>query len=424
MKILIVGNGGREHALTWKIHQSPLIDQIFVTKPNAGQSEISKGIDIAPTDIDRLLDFATTQRIDLTVVGPEAPLAMGIVDRFESEGLLIYGPNKRAAQIETSKCFAKKFFAKNGIPTAEFATFSTPEDAKKFIRAHDFTKIVIKADGLAAGKGVIICDTPEKAIEAIINLMEVEQFGKARRKIVIEEFLEGEEISFIVMTDGKQILPLETARDYKRAYDSDKGPNTGGMGAYSPSTQVSPNLYEKVMSEIFQPTITGLQKKGITYKGTLFAGLILTKDGIKILEFNARFGDPETQALMVRLQDDIVPILKQIAEGHLTTTSLKWSPEPSVCIVMASEGYPLSYESGKTITGLDRSAHPQDVTIFHAGTQRRNHHIVTSGGRVLCVSAMRPTMKETIRSAYMACNTIHFDNQYFRHDIAREVIAE
>lgn len=422
MKILVVGSGGREHALAWKLKQSPKADIVYVAPGNAGTAMESsvENVDISATDIEGLLDFAKTEGIDLTVVGPEAPLVLGITDLFEREGLRCFGPSKDAAQLEGSKAFTKDFLARHEIPTAAYESFTDMDAALKYLDKVG-APIVIKADGLAAGKGVVVAMTEAEAQEAVHDMLGNNAFGDASSKIVIEEFLAGEELSFIVMGDGNTILPMATSQDHKARDNGDKGPNTGGMGAISPASNINTVLHNRIMDEVIKPTLKGLEKDGITYVGFLYAGLMIDKDGNpKVLEFNCRFGDPETQPIMYRLNTDLVDLCNAALDEKLHLTSADWNPQTAVGVVMASGGYPLEYKKGYTIDGLLK--HKRDTKVFHSGTKRDGNDIQTNGGRVLCVVATGDSAREAQTKAYERVKTIEWQDVYYRDDIAYRAV--
>lgn len=424
MNILIIGSGGREHALAWKVSQSPLLRKLYCAPGNAGTQSIAENVPIAPDDIPALLDFAAGQKIDLTVVGPEAPLTMGIVDEFEKRGLKIFGPNKNAAELEGSKIFAKQFMARHRIPTARFEIADSAEQAKKIITSGRFAfPLVIKADGLAAGKGVIICRNPKRAEEAIHTVMVEKKFGEAGNRLVVEEFLTGKEASFIVITDGIKVFPFVTTMDHKAVYDGDKGPNTGGMGAISPSPYIDQEMFDRIVNTTVFPTVTRMLEEGRRFKGVLYVGLMLTADGPKVLEYNCRFGDPETQPQMLRMQGDLVELLLSAVEGNVLEKEVEWSSNTAGCVVAASGGYPLKYEKGKIIEGLEEAAAFPGVVIFHAGTVLRDGKYYTNGGRVLNVCASERTLAETMDKIYKALSRIFFEAMHWRRDIGalREV---
>jgi phosphoribosylamine--glycine ligase len=417
MKVLVIGSGGREHALAWKLRQSPRVREVFCAPGNAGIAETAQCVDIGATDIDRLLSFAGEMGIDLTVVGPEEPLCRGIVDRFEEAGLRIFGPRKQAAELEGSKVFSKRIMTQYMIPTANARTFDDEERARQYLQAADYP-LVIKADGLAAGKGVFIATDYEDACGALDACMVDRTFGDAGRRVLVEEYLQGEETSVLAFTDGKTIAVLPTARDYKRAYDGDEGPNTGGMGAYSPSEALSDDVMDHVVGQILVPTVHAMNREGRRYKGMLYAGLMITKGGPKVLEFNVRFGDPEAQPVLMRLTSDLVGILEAVLDERLDEVELEYDERAACCVVMASEGYPGSSRLGRPITGLDRVATGPDLQVFHAGTARRGDEVVTSGGRVLGVTALGATVAEARTRAYTAVGHIQWEGCRYRKDIA------
>lgn len=418
MKILIVGSGGREHALAWRISMSPRVEKIYCAPGNGGTRLVAENVPLAETDLAGLADFAEREKIGLTVVGPEIPLAMGLADEFENRGLKVFGPSKKAAEIEGSKVFAKEFMARHHIPTGRFKVTDDFEQAKKILASGEFGfPVVVKADGLAAGKGVVVCATQQKAEETAGEMLVQKKFGLAGRRIVIEEFLRGREVSFIVITDGLRVQPLVTAMDHKAAYDGDKGPNTGGMGAISPSPLMTEKLFNEVMSTVITPAVTRLLEEGRRFKGVLYAGLMITEAGPRVLEFNGRFGDPETQPQMVRLESDLVDLLEAAVDEDILRAEVRWSAKPSGCVVVASGGYPVHYEKNKIISGLDRAEAVPGVTIFHAGTKFENDHYQTSGGRVLGVCASEETLAATMGKIYEACGRIYFEAMYYRRDI-------
>jgi len=415
MKILIVGSGGREHALVWKISQSKRVSKIFAAPGNPGMNNLAESVDIKPSNIIELADFAQEAKIDLTVIGPEQPLALGIVDEFNSRNLKIFGPTQKAAMIETSKSFAKEFMRKNNIPTPAFKIINSAVDALEYFRTAKFP-LVIKADGLAAGKGVYICQKIEEAEDGIKEIMIDGKFGKAGERVVIEEFLDGQEMSFMVVCDGKRILPLATSMDYKKALENNKGPNTGGMGAISPAPLISQDLFNTIMKSIIEPTVSGLKFENKKYKGVLYAGLMITQEGPKVLEFNARFGDPETQVVLMRLKSDLVDILEGSADENLFDVNADWDENVSGCVVLAVKGYPNKYVKGQKIQGLER-AKVMGLEVFHAGTAQTKDDLVTSGGRVLNICAAAPTLKETMDKIYNGISFIAFEDMFFRRDI-------
>ncbi len=422
MKVLIVGSGGREHALAWKLVQSPRLDKLYCAPGNAGIAQLADCINIEADDIELLCNFARKEKIDLTVVGPEKPLVIGIVDRFRSNSLKIFGPTRKAAALEGSKVFSKALMRKYGIPTAEFKSFNSLDHAKRYIGFLNRPP-VIKADGLAGGKGSIVCKTQEEALEAAENIIKKKVFGEAGGKIVIEEFLEGEEVSILAFTDGSTIAPLEAAQDHKALYDGDKGPNTGGMGAYSPVPIVTDELCRVIEKDILVSTVHAMNREGRPYKGVLYVGLMLTPAGPKVLEYNVRLGDPETQPLLMRLKGDLLPTLLAVAEGKLETIDFEWDPRSAVCVVMASGGYPGKYEKGEAINGLDAVSEADDVVVFHAGTTSRQGKTVTNGGRVLGVTAIGDDIQEAQRKAYDAAAKISFNGAYYRKDIGAKALS-
>jgi phosphoribosylamine--glycine ligase len=423
MNILIIGNGGREHALAWKASQSPLADRVFVAPGNAGTAlePALQNVDIAATDIPALLAFAQKENIGLTIVGPEAPLVKGVVDAFRQAGLKIFGPTKAAAQLEGSKAFTKDFLARHQIPTAEYQNFTDVELALQYVQAKG-APIVIKADGLAAGKGVIVAMTQEEAEAAVRDMLAGNAFGDAGHRIVVEEFLDGEEASFIVMVDGEHVLPMATSQDHKRVGDGDTGPNTGGMGAYSPAPVVTAEIHQRVMDEVIWPTVRGMAAEGNVYTGFLYAGLMIGKDGQpKVIEFNCRFGDPETQPIMLRLQSDLVELCLAACDGTLDKQDSRWDDRPALGVVLAAGGYPGDYRTGDVIHGLPLEALP-DGKVFHAGTRLENDRALTNGGRVLCVTALGKDIAEAQRRAYELATPISWEDSFCRHDIGYRAI--
>jgi len=417
MKILVIGGGGREHAIVWKLSQSKVVDKIYCIPGNAGISEVAECLEIESKDISALLDFVKYEWIDLTVVGPEDPLAKGIVDVFQKEGRRIIGPNQAGAQIESSKVFAKDFMKRHKIPTAEYKIFTSYTHAEEYIRLKG-TPIVIKADGLAAGKGVFVCQNYDEAVDALRIIMKEKVFGSAGDKVVIEECLKGQEVSYLVFTDGKSIVPMVTSKDHKRLLDNDEGPNTGGMGTFSPNPAVTPELEQEILETVIKPTIKGLKSEGIIYKGILYAGLMIVNGKPYVLEFNCRFGDPETQVILLRLETDIIDIFMAISEQRLSKVNVKWSDEASLCVILASEGYPGKYRKGLPITGLEMVKGLKDVIVFHAGTKfNKEGAIVTSGGRVLGVTALGNDLQEARQKAYSAVGLINFEGMQYRKDI-------
>ncbi len=420
MKVLIVGSGGREHALAWKVAQSEKVGKVYGAPGNPGIAQIGECVDIKPTEIEKLADFAEREGIDLTIVGPEAPLVAGITDEFEKRGLKVFGPSKAAAQLEGSKAFAKKMMKKYGVPTAEFQVFDDPEKAKEYIRKVG-APIVVKADGLAAGKGVVVAQTVDEAIEAVDRIMVEKVFGEAGNRVVVEECLKGEEASYLVITDGERFVPLATAQDHKAVFDGDRGPNTGGMGAYSPAPVLSPEMEKEVQEKVIKPILKGMAKEGMPFKGILYAGLMITEEGPKVLEFNVRFGDPEAQAILRRLEDNLVDVALSVVEGKLVG-ELHWRPETSICVVLASKGYPGKYEKGKVITGIEEAEKIPTVVVFHAGTAVKDGKLVTNGGRVLNVTALGKDIVEARERVYEAVERIHFDGMHYRTDIGLKAV--
>lgn len=417
MKLLVIGSGGREHALTWKLSQSAGVDRIFCAPGNAGTEELAENVAIPANDLPALVRFAKENDVDLTVVGPDDPLAAGVVDLFQAEKLRVFGPIKSAARLESSKIFAKELMREQQIPTATAETFSESEPAIRYAEQLKFP-IVIKADGLALGKGVIIAPDMKTARSTIDEMMNERRFGQAGRRIVIEEFLRGTECSLHALVDGKSYRLLETARDHKRAFDGDKGPNTGGMGAFSPANNWNSELAAQFDEIIMKPLLRGLNEKNVEFRGLLFPGLMITADGPRVLEFNCRFGDPETQAILPRLKSDLLPLLEAMIDGKIANQSIKWDERACVGVVLASGGYPDKYETGKPISGLEEAAKLPDVQIFHAGTKRVNGKIVTAGGRVLAVTALGSTLDAARTRAYEAIAQIHFEGCHYRRDIA------
>ncbi|MFN3478963.1 MAG: phosphoribosylamine--glycine ligase [Thermodesulfovibrionales bacterium] len=420
MKVLVVGGGGREHAIVWKLSQSRHVDKIYCMPGNAGIAEIAECIDVN-NDFEALLDFVKYEWIDLTIVGPEAPLSKGIVDIFEKEGRKIIGPNREASRLEASKVFAKDFMRRYGIPTAQYRVFTSYVHAEDYVRFKG-APIVVKADGLAAGKGVFVAKTIDEAIDALRLIMKEKAFGEAGERVVIEDCLDGEEASFMAFCDGRTIIPMVSSQDHKRVFDNDEGPNTGGMGAYSPAPVITKEIEDIVMKKIMNPVIKGMIAEGMRYKGILYAGLMI-KDGLPyVLEFNCRFGDPETQPVLTRLQTDLVDISFAILEERLSEMEIKWRPDASVCVVLASRGYPGKYDKGKIIKGLDKFKDTKDLFIFHSGTAYNNGDVITAGGRVLGVTALGKDIAEARERAYNAVGDIHFEGMHFRKDIALKAL--
>ncbi|MGA1823560.1 MAG: phosphoribosylamine--glycine ligase [bacterium] len=423
MKILVIGSGGREHALVWKLSQSPSAPELICIPGNAGIAQLAECIEENVTNLDALLEIAKDRSIDLTVVGPELPLSLGIVDKFTSHGLAIFGPSREAARLESSKAFAKKIMFDNNIPTASYRLFNQSDSAIEYIKKIK-GPFVIKADGLAAGKGVFVCDSISEGIKAVKIIMEDHFFGEAGNQIIIEEYLQGEEASFLAFTDGNSVVPMASSQDHKALYDGDKGPNTGGLGAYSPAPIISQALHEEIMDRIMIPTIEGLKKLGILYKGILYAGLMIYNGKPKVLEFNVRFGDPEAQPILMRLQNDLVEVLYACINGTLHQIDLTWRKESAVCVVAASDGYPGPYHKGYPIDGLaEKKDNSENVSIFHAGTKKEGDKIVTAGGRVFCVTALADNLTHAINTAYSSLSTIHFEGIYYRKDIGKKGLA-
>ncbi len=420
MKILVIGNGGREHALVWKITQSPLVQKIYCAPGNAGTSKLAENIPIAATDIERLLSFANDNRIDLTVVGPEDPLVKGIVDEFEKLGLKIFGPGKSSARLEGSKVFAKNLMQKYGIPTAGYAVFRKAENAYRYIDGIVSFPVVLKASGLAAGKGVLICKTREETKSGIRSLMEEKIFGSAATEVIVEEYLEGDELSLFAICDGANYILLSSSQDHKKILDGDKGKNTGGMGAYAPAPLATSHLIETVKQKIIEPTLSAIAIEAKPYKGVLYFGLMINKDLVNVLEYNCRFGDPETEVVLPLLKSDLVPILLAAAEGNLRGINVNFHEGWAIDVVLASGGYPDTYDKGKIIQGLDRL--PEDIMVFHAGTQVKEGKVVTSGGRVLNVVATGSDFAEIKRHVYEQIKSIHFEKMYYRKDIGYRTI--
>ena len=424
MKVLVIGNGGREHALTWKAAQSDLVSEVFVAPGNPGTAlePKTKNVNIGVCDIDALADFAEKEKIDLTIVGPEAPLVAGIVDEFKKRNLKIFGPTKAAAQLEGSKSFTKDFLMRHNIPTAKYKNFTDVNEALSYLDSVEIP-VVVKADGLAAGKGVIVAQTRQEAKDAVKDMLSGNAFGEAGCKVVIEDFLSGEEASFIVMVDGKNVLPMATSQDHKRVGDGDQGPNTGGMGAYSPAPVVTKTVYDRVMEQIIYPTVKGMAAENNEYVGFLYAGLMIDDAGNpKVIEFNCRFGDPETQPIMMRMKSDLVELCDAACDGKLDTKTCEYDERPAVGVVLAAEGYPQSPRKGDVISGLESAAEPGSK-IFQAGTKQTDGKVVTSGGRVLCATALGSDIKEARNNAYKLAETVSWNGMFYRNDIAYRAIA-
>lgn len=425
MRVLVVGYGGREHAIAWKLKQSSVVTELFCAPGNPGIGEVADLVPIDASNIVELADFAFQTSIGLTIVGPELPLDLGIVDEFRKRDLQIFGPNKAAAELESSKVFAKEFMKKHSIPTPRFFIANGFDDAMLVLDKGIFEyPVVLKADGLAAGKGVVICEDQAQARHTLELMMIDRRFGNAGDRIVIEEFLQGQEISFQVISDGKRVLPLATSQDHKRLNNGDSGPNTGGMGAYSPALYLNRDLHQRVMNEIILPCISGMSQEGRTFRGLLYAGLMLTKDGPKVLEFNVRFGDPETQALLPRIACDLGELFLAAVQGKLDETKVEWKKEAAVCVVLASEGYPNDPHIGKEITGISDAAALGSVNVFHAGTKKQNGKLISAGGRVLGVTATSPHLSGACELVYQAVSKINFDGKHYRSDIAKKALEQ
>jgi phosphoribosylamine---glycine ligase len=424
MKVLVVGNGGREHALAWKIRQSPLVHELYCAPGNAGISASADCVPIESSNIVELADFAQTMRIDLTVVGPELPMVLGIADEFHRRGLTIFCPSRAAAELEGSKAFAREFMERHKIPAPGHAICTSIEEARAFLKKAPFGfPIVLKADGLAAGKGVLILNDAAEAEAAVTEMMTDKKFGMAGARVVFEEFLNGEEVSFLVFSDGAKVVPMVSAQDHKRALDGDQGPNTGGMGAVSPATNLSIEVHKQIMHDIVLPTIKGMADEGRRYQGVLYAGIMLTDKGPKVLEFNARFGDPEAQVILARMRSDVVPVLMGVADGHLPDAKIEWAKESAVCVILASQGYPDSPVTGKVVNGLETLTDSAELIVFHAATAQRDGKVVTVGGRVLGVTGLAPTLDGAIQRAYEASSQLSFEGIHYRKDIGRKALA-
>jgi phosphoribosylamine--glycine ligase len=424
MKVLVVGNGGREHALVWKIRQSPLVKEVYCAPGNAGIEPLADCVPIETSNIVELADFAQTIRADLTVVGPELPMVLGIADEFGRRGLTIFCPSRAAAEIEGSKAFAREFMQRHKIPSPGYEICTSPEEARGFVARAPFGyPMVIKADGLAAGKGTVLAKDQTEAQAIVAQMMTDRKFGTAGSKLVMEEFLDGEEVSFLVFSDGAKVVPMVSVQDHKRAFDGDQGPNTGGMGTVSPATNLSMDVHKQIMQEIVLPTIAGMNHEGRRYQGVLYVGLMMTDLGPKVLEYNARFGDPETQVIVARMRSDIVPVLLGVAGGQLKDTKIEWSKEPAVCVVLASRGYPDAVETGKPVEGLDALTGAEDVVVFHAATANRDGEVVTVGGRVLGVTALGQNLQTAIQRAYEAAGKVSFDGMHYRKDIGQKALS-
>ncbi|TLN14519.1 phosphoribosylamine--glycine ligase, partial [bacterium] len=416
MKVLVIGSGGREHALVWKLSQSPKVTKIFAAPGNAGTSSLAQNVDISSEDVEGLLAFAKKESIGLTVVGPEAPLTLGLVDVFAKNGLRAFGPTGAAARLEGSKSFCKAAMVRFGVPTAEYGEFTDPEKAKDYIKAKG-APIVVKADGLAAGKGVIVAMSVAEALDAVDSILVGREFGDAGKLIVVEEYLEGEEASFLAFCDGKTVVPMDSSQDHKRIFDNHEGPNTGGMGAYSPAPVVTPELFDEIMEKVMKPMVDGMAREGNPYVGILYGGIMVKNGRPKVLEFNCRFGDPECQPIVIRLKSDLVDILEACIDGRLSEITLEWDKRATVCVVIASKGYPGDYPKGIAIEGLASAAKEKDVVVFHAGTKEEGGKVVTNGGRVLGVTALGETVAAAIANAYRAVDKISWPGMQDGRDI-------
>jgi phosphoribosylamine--glycine ligase len=424
MKVLVVGNGGREHALVWKIRQSPLVKEVYCAPGNAGIAGLADCVPIDTSNIIEVADFAQTIRADLTVVGPELPMVLGIADEFNRRGVPIFCPSRASAEIEGSKAFARDFMTRHEIPSPRYVICSSPEEAEQALKKGGLGyPLVLKVDGLAAGKGVSVAKNKAEAQAAAAEMMSDKKFGTAGAKLVLEEFLPGEEVSFLVFSDGARVVPMVSVQDHKRVNDDDEGPNTGGMGTVSPSTSLSLDMHKQIMQEIILPTIAGMSSEGRKYQGVLYAGLMITDKGPRVLEFNARFGDPETQVIMARMRSDIVPILQGVAEGHLKETKIDWAKEAAVCVVLAARGYPDAPETGHEIRGLDALQGESDVMVFHAATVRKDDKVVTVGGRVLGVTALGANLDAAVQRAYQVVKKVSFEGVHYRKDIGQKALA-
>jgi phosphoribosylamine---glycine ligase len=421
LRVLLVGSGGREHALAWKLAQSPRLGQLYAAPGNPGIARVAECVPVRADDVTAVVDLAERKRIDLTVVGPEGPLALGLVDALEARGRPVFGPSRAAAALESSKVFAKQLFVRYGIPTARFGIFDDPRTARAFVEELG-GRAVVKADGLAAGKGAVVCADPAEAARAIGDMLERRVFGDAGARVVVEEYLEGEEVSVFALTDGQIVCPLGSAQDHKAVFDGDRGPNTGGMGAYSPAPVLDPTLARQVVETVLEPTVRGMAAEGRPYRGVLYAGLMLTAAGVRVLEYNVRFGDPECQVLVPRLAGDLLPLCQAVAEGRGLPLSVGWRPEAAVCVVLASGGYPGEYPTGLPIEGIERAEARPGVTVFHAGTAQRAGRLTTAGGRVLGVTALAADIPAAVASAYAAAVEIRFDGMHYRRDIGHRAL--
>jgi len=423
MNILLIGSGGRENALAWKLAQSSRVEELYIAAGNPGTKEFGENLDFDESNQEALLEFALKEKIDITVVGPEAPLAAGIVDLFEEHGLKVFGPNQKAAQLESSKAFSKELMQKYQIPTAAYKSFTEAEKAVEYIKKKG-APIVVKASGLAAGKGVIVARTEKEAVEAVETIMKDEKFGEAGEEVVIEEFLEGEEATILAFCDGKTIVPMIASQDHKPAYDGGKGPNTGGMGAYAPAPVVNEQIKEKFQAEIMEPTLKALQSEGLDFKGIIYFGLMIKDSKAKILEYNVRFGDPEAQVVLALLKTDLVDIMEAVVEEKLDQVEIKWKDQKALCVVMASGGYPIEYEKGKEITGIKDAESAEDIIVFQAGTRLEGDKLLTDGGRVLAVTALGDNFEEVIEKAYNGVEKINFADFHIRNDIGHKALKK
>ena len=422
MRVLVIGGGGREHALVWKLAQSKKVTKLFCAPGNAGTAGLAQNVNVQAENLNGLMHVVRQEKIDFTVVGPEDPLSMGIVDELESRGHVAFGPSRLASRLESSKAFTRRLCKQHAIPSADFAVFSDPDAARRYVRERGFP-IVIKADGLAKGKGVYVCRKPEEAQAAIDEIMVKKAYGESGNEVVIEQFLEGEEASILAFTDSRSIYAMESAQDHKRIFDGDQGPNTGGMGAYSPAPIITPAMQTQIEREVLVPTVHAMNTEECPYRGVLYAGLMITKEGPQVLEFNVRFGDPETQPILMRLKSDLLDVLQAVTKGELDKAKMEWDTRPAVCVVMAAGGYPGHYDKGKEISGLDEAAKMKDVMVFHAGTTGKDGRVFTAGGRVLGVTALGKTVQDAQALAYEAAKVIHFDGAQYRTDIASRAIA-
>ncbi|MGP3778663.1 phosphoribosylamine--glycine ligase [Halanaerobium saccharolyticum] len=423
MNILLIGSGGRENALAWKLAQSSRVKELYIAAGNPGTAEYGENLEFDESNQEALLEFALKEKIDITVVGPETPLAAGIVDLFEEHDLKVFGPKKAAAQLESSKAFSKKLMEKYSIPTAEYRSFTSADEAKAYIKEKG-APIVVKASGLAAGKGVIVAQTEAEAVKAVETIMLNDKFGEAGEKVVIEEFLEGEEATILAFCDGKTVVPMIPSQDHKPAYDGGKGPNTGGMGAYAPAPVVTEEIMEDFKKEIMEPTLKALQSEGLDFKGIIYFGLMIKNSRAKVLEYNVRFGDPEAQVVLPLLETDLVDIMESVLKEDLDKIEIKWKDKKALCVVMASGGYPVNYEKGKEITGIKEAAAAQDIIVFQAGTRLEGNKLLTDGGRVLAVTALGDSFQEVIDKAYQGVEKIHFEDFQIRKDIGHKALKK